>query len=83
MAQIWPKRGPHKVLQIGSSWILVKDMLHAKFSNSGGVLESPFLRNGKNMAPLWPKHGPNMVPQIGDSIIITDMPRDVLCPISH
>ena len=58
-------------------------MLPAKFHNSRGILLSPFLRNGQNIALLWPKHGPNMVLQIGLSLILSDVPRDAWCQIWH
>ena len=40
-------------------------------------------RCGQNMTTLLPKHGPHMVLQMGSSWILTNVPRDALCQISH
>ena len=79
MALLWPKHGPHMVLQIGSYWILInvpRDVL-CQISHYWVYSVASFPKNGQNMA----KHGPHMVPQIGSSWIIIDMPRDAPCGI--
>ena len=59
MALLWPKYGPHMVLQIGSSQILIivpRDV-PCKGSHCWVYPVAPFLRNGQNIA----LHGQNMV----------------------
>ena len=73
---LWPKDGPHMVLKIGSSWILIivpRDDL-CQISHCRVHLVAPFPRNGNNVALLWPKHAPHMILQIGSSWIIINMP---------
>ena len=56
---LWPKHGPHLVLKIGSSWILInvpRNVL-CQFSHNWMYPVVLFLRNGQNMA----LYGQNMV----------------------
>ena len=82
---LWPKHGPHLVLEIGSSWILINvpGDVPCQISHCWVYPVVPFLKNGQNMALLWQKHGPHMVFQIGSSWILINVPRDVLSQISH
>ena len=85
MALLWPKHVPHRVLNIGSSWILInvaRDMPW-QIPHFWVYPVAPFPRNGKNMALLWPKHGLHMVLQIVFSWFIINLPRDAPCQISH
>ena len=101
MDKIWPfmaKHGPHLVLKISSSWILIHMPRDdpCQISHCWVYPVFPFFRNGQNIALyvqnivltgnitlLWPKHGPHKVPKIGPSCIWINMPRDVPCQISH
>ena len=85
VALLWPKHGPHMVLQMGSSWILTNVPRDAPCQISLCCLSpvAPFPRNGQNMALLWPKHGPHMVLQISSSWILINVPRDASCHISQ
>ena len=61
------KNGPHMVLEIDSSLILInvpRDVPH-KISHYLVYPVAPFPRNGQNIALLWPKHGPHVILQIG------------------
>ena len=84
MALLWPKHGPHVVLQVGSSWIMSnkqRDIL-CQISNCC-FYHVAVVRNGQNMALLWTKHGPHMVPKSGSSWFLINVPRDTQCQISH
>ena len=85
MALLWPKHGPHMVLQIGSSWIIIYVPRDTQFQISHCWMSpvASFPRNGQNIAILWPKHGPHMVLQIGSSWIIIYVPRDAPRQISQ
>ena len=84
LALLRPKHGPHMVLQIGSSQILiiVPRYIPCQISHCWVYPVAPFPKNGQNMALLWPKHGPHMVLQIGSSWILINVPRDAPCQIS-
>ena len=97
MALLRPKHGPHMVLQIGSSWILIivsRDVTR-QISHCWVFPVAPLPKNGQNMAllwqnmvhtwssPSWPKHGLHLVLKIGSTWILINMPRDVPCQISH
>ena len=85
MALLWPKHGPHMVLQIGSSRILIivpRDIL-CQISHCWVYPVVPFPRNGQNLALLGPKHGPQMVLQISSSWILINVPKDAPCQISE
>ena len=89
MAKIWPFYGQNMVLTLSfklslpESYSMCPGMLYAKFNNFGCIPQSPFPRNGQNMALLWSKHGPHMVLQNGSSWILIIVPRDVPGQISH
>ena len=80
-----PKHGPHIVLKMGSSWILINVPRDAPCQISLCWLNpvAPFPRNGHNVALLWPKHGPYMVLKMGSSWTSISVPRDVPCQILH
>ena len=61
IALLWPKHGPHMVLQMASSWILINVPMDVpcQISHWWVYPEAPFLKNGNNVALLWPKHGPS------------------------
>ena len=98
MALLWQKRGPHMILQIGYSWILInvpKD-IPCQISHCWVYPIALFHRNDQNMALygqnmvltgnmalLWPTHGPHNVHQIFSSWFLIIVPRDVPCQISH
>ena len=88
MGLSWPKHGTQMVLKMCSSWILInlpRDAI-CQISHCWAYPVAQFPRNGQDMAihdPLCPKHGPHMVLQIGSSWILINVPRDVLCQISH
>ena len=65
MTFLWPKHGPHMILQMGFSWILIDVPRDAPCQISFCWLNpvAPSLRNGTNVVLLWPKHGPHMVLQ--------------------
>ena len=80
-----PKHGPHMVLKIVSSWILIivaRDV-PCQISHCWVCTVALYPRNDQNMALLWQKYGPCMVLQIGSSWILMIVPRDVQCKISH
>ena len=85
MATLLPKHGPHRVLQMSSSWILINVPRDAPCQISLFWLNSvaPFPRVGQNMALLWAKHGSHMVLQVGSSWILVSVPGDVPCQISN
>ena len=65
-ALLWPKHGPHNVLQIGSFQILIivpRDV-PCQISHCWDYPVAPFPKNGQSIALLWQKHGPHMVLQI-------------------
>ena len=69
MALLWQKDGPHIVLRICSSSILInllRDVL-CQISHCWVYPVASFPRNSQNMSLLWPKQGPHMVLQIGSS----------------
>ena len=85
MALLWPKHGPHMVLQIGSSSILInvpRD-ISWQISHCWVYPVATYPTKGKNMTLLWPKHSLRMVLQVGCSWILIIVPRDVPCQISH
>ena len=85
MALLWPKDGPHMILLIGSSWIIINVSRAAPYQiwKFWVYPVSLFSRNDRTLAFLWPKYGPYMVLQIGSSWILIIVPRDVLCQISY
>ena len=60
MALLWPKHGPHMVLQIGSSLITLDVPKYASYQISNCLLYS---------LALFPKHGQNMV--YGQKMVLT------------
>ena len=64
MALFWPKYGPHMVIKIASSWILInapRDFL-CQFSHCWGYSVAPFPRDGKIwpfIAKTWSSQGPS------------------------
>ena len=69
MALLMPNHGPHMVLPVGSSGILVivpRDV-PCQSSHCWVYPVAPFPRNGQNMALLSPKKGPHKVLHIGSS----------------
>ena len=85
MALLWPKDGPHMVLQINSSWIIINVAMEApcQISQFWVYPIPPFFRNGQNMALSWPIHGPHVFLQIASSSVLINVPRDAPCQISQ
>ena len=83
MTTLLPKHGPHMVLQMGSSWILIDVPRDAQCQLSLCWLNSvaPFPRNGHNVALLWRKHGPQMVLQISFPWILINVSMYAPCQI--
>ena len=78
MALLWPKHGPHMVLQIGSGWILInlpKDV-PCQISNCCLYPVAPFPRNCQNMVFTWSL-------KCFCFWILIIVPRDVPGQISH
>ena len=85
MALLWPKHGPHMVLQVGSSWILVIVPRDVKCHSSHCWVYpvAPFPRISQNKVLLCSKHCPHLVLKIGPSLISIIVPRGVPCQNSH
>ena len=85
MALLWPKHGPHMVLQIGSSWIIIDVPRDASCQISRFWVYPivPFSSKWQKYGLFRPKHGPHMVLQIGSSWILINVPRDAPCQISE
>ena len=82
MALLWPKDGPHMVLQIGTLWIIINVPREAPCQISQFWVY-PIVPLFLEMAKIWPFNGKNMVLQIESSWILINLPRVALCQISH
>ena len=81
MALSWPKDGPHMVLKISSSWIIINVPREAPCDNSQ-IRVYPIVPASKK----WPKYGPYMAKtwsRIVLQINLIDVPMDAPCQISQ
>ena len=85
MALLWPKHGPHMILQIGSSRILINVPEGYSMPNFTllGVSCSCCFNKWPIYGPFLLENGPHMVLRIGSSWILIKVPRDVPCLITH